>query len=79
MLFRCGLRYIPYKLILIDQVHTPFLTIIGLTNISFTVKLKDIKTFEELNDLSINVYGLEKVSDEIEVVGPLHTKRKRTC
>lgn len=40
--------------------------------------MKDIKTFEELNDLSINVYGLEKVSYEIEVVGPLHyTKRKR--
>lgn len=53
-----------------------FSEILNFTNINFPVKLKDIKKFEELNDISINIYGLESTSDKTEVVGPLHYTKK---
>lgn len=48
--------------------------------IEFPMKLKDINKFEEINNISINVFGLEYdfKSKRNIVVGPLHhTKQKR--
>lgn len=49
---------------------------LNFEGIEFPIKLRDIKKFEELNQISINVYGLESIFEnnklEYEVVGPLH-------
>ena len=51
-------------------------TLLNFKDIEFPVKLKDISKFEELNNISVNVFGLEKKFENgkyiIEVVGPLH-------
>lgn len=56
-------------------------TVADFTDITFPVTLKEIAKFEERNNLSINVYGLESHFNNkviYEVVGPLHfTKRRR--
>lgn len=57
-----------------------FSNILNFTNIEFPMKLKDIKKFEILNNISVNVYGLEKIKQHpfFEIVGPLHyTNSKR--
>lgn len=52
-----------------------FSTVLNLTGMSFPVKLRDISKFEEMNNISINVYGLEQIFEnnrvKYEVVGPL--------
>ncbi|XP_043267868.1 uncharacterized protein [Venturia canescens] len=48
-------------------------TILNLQNIDFPMTLNQIKKFEQLNDVSINVYGITKSG-----IAPLYiTKRKR--
>ncbi|KAK4885978.1 hypothetical protein RN001_002249 [Aquatica leii] len=65
------------------QHYTPFADELLFDNLAFPISLKDIKIFENLNNISVNVYGLEtilKKSGEYvcEVVGPLHhTSKKR--
>ncbi|CAH1107138.1 unnamed protein product [Psylliodes chrysocephalus] len=49
--------------------------------IDFPVKLKDIKKFEFMNNISVNVFGLESFfrdgKNNYEVVGPLHFTSNR--
>ncbi|XP_061712768.1 uncharacterized protein LOC133521721 [Cydia pomonella] len=47
--------------------------------IRFPVKLSDIKKVEKLNDISINVFGLEydSISKRNNIVGPLHFTKSR--
>lgn len=57
-----------------------FNDVFNFTGITFPVTLKDISTFEMLNNLSINVYTVELIfeSNEYQIVGPLyHTKNKK--
>ena len=63
-----------------------FFNILNFKEIEFPVKLKDIKKFENLNKISVNVYGLESIYvDNIlkyEVVGPYYFTEKKitfTC
>lgn len=63
-------------------LYPHFNTVLNLNGLSFPMKLKDIPKFEEINDISINVYGVETVFVDgkvnYEVNGPLHyTKSKR--
>lgn len=52
--------------------------IFNLSGINFPTPLCDIPKFEKLNDISINVYGLDTRNKECDVVGPLHfTKEKK--
>lgn len=56
--------------------------VLNFEGISFPVKLKDIAKFENLNNISINVYGLENTYKgnkyAVEIVGPLYyTNQKR--
>ena len=55
--------------------------VLNLTGMNFPVKLKDISKFEELNNISINVYGLEKKFEnnlvKYDVVGPLRYSEKK--
>ncbi|XP_030752302.1 uncharacterized protein LOC115879548 [Sitophilus oryzae] len=58
-----------------------FSTLLNIAGLDFPVNLRDIKTFEQLNNISVNVYGLESKIDNnkivCEVVGPLrYTERK---
>ncbi|CAH1104394.1 unnamed protein product [Psylliodes chrysocephalus] len=50
-------------------------------NIEFPIKLSDIKRFEKLNNISVNVYGLDTYfkgpKKQYEVVGPLHFTSQR--
>ncbi|XP_060527092.1 uncharacterized protein LOC132702478 isoform X2 [Cylas formicarius] len=61
--------------------YVEFQNELDFTGIDFPVKLKDISTFERLNEISVNVYGLErvynKVRNDVEVVGPLHFTESR--
>ncbi|XP_037048459.1 kinesin-related protein 4-like [Bradysia coprophila] len=50
-------------------------TVLDLRGISFPTPLKQIKKFEENNDLSINVYGLENK----KIVGPLHLSSNKSA
>lgn len=55
--------------------------VLNLNGITFPFKLKDISKLETLNNISINVYGLEFSREEQKhtVVGPLHyTKCKKS-
>lgn len=59
-----------------------FSTVLNVEGIDFPITLKDISKFEKQNNISINVYALEKIKknfkSEYEIVGPLHyTKSKR--
>lgn len=54
---------------------------VNFGNLPFPIKLTDVHKFEKLNDLSVNVFGLEYNSQSKRhvVVGPLHfTKCKKT-
>lgn len=48
-------------------------------NISFPIKINDIHKFEKLNDLSVNVFGLEfdSKSKLNKIIGPLHLTKSR--
>ena len=52
-----------------------FSRVLKFTGMGFPVKLRDISKFEEMNNISVNVYGLEKIFKnnrmKYEVVGPL--------
>ncbi|XP_030762881.1 uncharacterized protein LOC115887564 [Sitophilus oryzae] len=58
-------------------------TVLNTTGIDFPISLKDIKNFENQNNISINVYGLEKYynkisnNEEYEIIGPLHFSSDR--
>ncbi|KAJ8979283.1 hypothetical protein NQ317_004428 [Molorchus minor] len=58
-----------------------FSTVLNMKGINFPVKLRDISKFEELNNISINVYGLESIFEDnkmkYEIVGPLHYSQKK--
>ncbi|XP_048478608.1 uncharacterized protein LOC119690408 isoform X2 [Plutella xylostella] len=48
-------------------------------DINFPVKLRDVKKFENLNNMSINVFGLEYNNEtkKNEIIGPLHFTKHR--
>lgn len=59
-----------------------FSSVLNVTGIDFPMSLTNIPKFEILNNISINVYALEKIKkdfkDVYEIMGPLHhTKNKR--
>ncbi|XP_060530461.1 uncharacterized protein LOC132704468 [Cylas formicarius] len=45
--------------------YVEFQNELDFTGIDFPVKLKDISTFERLNEISVNVYGLERVYNNL--------------
>ncbi|XP_030760007.1 uncharacterized protein LOC115885288 [Sitophilus oryzae] len=61
------------------QNYHPFEQELDVTGIDFPISLKQLPKFEQLNNISINVYGLEKGYKHdrniIEVVGPLYFTR----
>ncbi|XP_074026512.1 uncharacterized protein [Leptinotarsa decemlineata] len=58
-----------------------FSTVIDVTGMNFPVKLKDIVKFEDKNDISVNVYGLESKFEKgkimYEIIGPLRYSQRR--
>ena len=58
-----------------------FSTVLNVTGMNFPVKLRDISKFEKLNNISVNVYGLESSFENgtlnYEVVGPLRYATKK--
>ncbi|CAH1099678.1 unnamed protein product [Psylliodes chrysocephalus] len=56
-------------------------TLLNFDGIDFPVKLKDIRKFENMNNISVNVFGLESYykncKNNYEIVGPLHFTSKR--
>ena len=56
--------------------YADYMSNFNWSGISFPVKLKDISTFEKNNNISVNVYGIEKVTRDnkvnYEIVGPLY-------
>lgn len=58
-----------------------FSRVLQLEGLSFPLKLKDISKFEDMNNISVNVYGLEQKTKngrpEIEVVGPLRYAQRK--
>lgn len=58
-----------------------FTTCLNLDDIQFPMKLEDIKKFEVNNNMSINVYGIERVvrgeNSNYEIVGPLHYSKNK--
>ena len=58
-----------------------FSSVLNLTGMNFPVKLRDISKFEELNNISVNVYGLESKFEnkqvKYEIVGPLRYASKK--
>ncbi|XP_050519039.1 uncharacterized protein LOC126893133 [Diabrotica virgifera virgifera] len=63
------------------ESYPPYDTLLNFEGIDFPMKLKDIKKFENLNNISVNVYGLESnfVNNkrQYEIVGPLHFTSNR--
>ncbi|XP_050509007.1 uncharacterized protein LOC126886193 [Diabrotica virgifera virgifera] len=63
------------------ESYPPYDTLLNFEGIDFPMKLKDIKKFEILNNISVNVYGLESnfVNNkrQYEIVGPLHFTSNR--
>ncbi|XP_072376726.1 uncharacterized protein [Diabrotica undecimpunctata] len=63
------------------ESYPPCDTLLNFDGIGFPVKLKDINKFEILNNISVNVYGLQSYFKEnkmqYEVVGPLHYTQQR--
>lgn len=58
--------------------YTSFQNELDFTNIDFPVKLTQIKRFENQNDISVNVFGYDKIGKNYEIIGPLyHTSEKR--
>ncbi|CAH1101722.1 unnamed protein product [Psylliodes chrysocephalus] len=69
-----------------DNVHLTtsyphFEAVLNVDGIEFPMKLKDISKFEDLNDISVNVYGLERSYEngkvKFEIVGPLRYSSRR--
>ncbi|XP_050516477.1 uncharacterized protein LOC126891343 [Diabrotica virgifera virgifera] len=58
------------------ELYPPCDTLLNFEGIGFPVKLKDINKFEILNNISVNVYGLQSYLKEnktqYEIVGPLY-------
>jgi hypothetical protein len=56
--------------------YEDFNTVFNFQGMSFPMKLSEISKFEQLNNISINVYGIDEIYIEgklkYEVVGPLH-------
>lgn len=55
--------------------------VLDLVNINFPITIRDIPKFEAQNNISVNVYSLEKIKKDFkqkyEIIGPLHyTKNK---
>lgn len=52
-----------------------FSSVLNLVGMEFLVRLKNISKFESMNDISVNVYGLESTFEKnklkYEIVGPL--------
>ncbi|KYN16311.1 hypothetical protein ALC57_11429, partial [Trachymyrmex cornetzi] len=42
-----------------ESSYPHYTTVLNFTNIEFPITLKDINKFEQLNDMTINVYGIE--------------------
>ena len=68
----------------VDRVssYPDFMEYFDFSNIDFPVSLQQISKFQSQNDISINVYGIEKIyldgKQKYQVVGPLHyAERKR--
>ncbi|XP_050518973.1 uncharacterized protein LOC126893074 [Diabrotica virgifera virgifera] len=63
------------------ESYPPYDTLLNFEGIDFPMKLKDIKKFENHNNISVNVYGLESnfVNNkrQYEIVGPLHFTSNR--
>ena len=62
----------------VTSSYPHYSTVLNTAGIDFPISLKDIKNFENQNNISINVYGLEKYynkisnNEEYEIIGPLH-------
>ncbi|XP_030760313.1 uncharacterized protein LOC115885506 [Sitophilus oryzae] len=62
----------------VTSSYPHYSTVLNTAGIDFPITLKDIKKFENQNNISINVYGLEKYynkisnNEEYEIIGPLH-------
>lgn len=59
-----------------------YTSVLDLTGIEFPISLKNIHKFESQNNISINVYTIEKIKNEFkyvyEIIGPIHyTKNKQ--
>ncbi|XP_072389408.1 uncharacterized protein [Diabrotica undecimpunctata] len=63
------------------ESYPPYDTLLNFEGIDFPIKLKGIKKFETLNNISVNVYGLESnfVTNkrQYEIVGPLYFTSNR--
>ncbi|XP_050505390.1 uncharacterized protein LOC126883768 [Diabrotica virgifera virgifera] len=63
------------------ESYPPYDALLNFEGIDFPMKLKDIKKFETLNNISVNVYGLESnfVNNkrQYEIVGPLYFTSNR--
>lgn len=61
--------------------YPDFRTVLDVSGIDFPISLKDINKFEEQNNISINVYALEKIQknfiSQYEVIGPLHYSKSK--
>ncbi|KAK4874041.1 hypothetical protein RN001_013401 [Aquatica leii] len=61
--------------------YPDFRTLCNWDGITFPMKLTDIGKFEDNNNISVNVYGLEEIIEQgtrkIEVVGPLYYTKKK--
>ncbi|KAK4881338.1 hypothetical protein RN001_004657 [Aquatica leii] len=61
--------------------YPDFRTLCNWDGITFPMKLTDIGKFEDNNNISVNVYGLEEITEQgtrkIEVVGPLYYTKKK--
>lgn len=59
----------------ITSSYPDFREVLNLDKLDFPMKLKDISKFESLNNISVNVYGLESAFENdrltYEIVGPL--------
>lgn len=58
--------------------YPKFEDVLNVDGIEFPMKLKTISKFEDLNDISVNVYGLERIYEDgkikYEIVGPVRHK-----
>ncbi|XP_074037614.1 uncharacterized protein [Leptinotarsa decemlineata] len=61
--------------------YPDFRDVLNVEGIDFPMKLRDIPQFENMNDCSVNVYGLETTFEnnkpKYEIVGPLYYARRK--
>lgn len=59
------------------SLYPNYKNVLNLDGVTFPMKFKDIPHFEKINNMSINVFGIDKNK---KIVGPLHhcSERKRT-